>query len=157
MTSAPPQSLSHAREEFLALVGDIRPELHRYCARLTGSVIDGEDIVQETLAKAFYALAMLIYLYQYRDILLRSRYLFFALAAVFLGFSVGFDALNEIGHLLQRYYDVNLSLSGAAGISGSRWTDFEYILEDGSKFIGIISWFVYCVIFSAEEPGSLIA
>ena len=57
MTNAP-QSLSHAREEFLALVGDIRPELHRYCARLTGSVIDGEDIVQDTLAKAFYALAM---------------------------------------------------------------------------------------------------
>jgi len=57
MTNAT-QSLAHAREEFLALVGDIRPELHRYCARLTGSVIDGEDIVQETLAKAFYALAM---------------------------------------------------------------------------------------------------
>lgn len=57
MTNAP-QSLSHAREEFLALVGGIRPELHRYCARLTGSVIDGEDIVQETLAKGFYALAM---------------------------------------------------------------------------------------------------
>jgi RNA polymerase sigma factor (sigma-70 family) len=53
-----PHSLSHAREEFLALVGDIRPELHRYCARLTGSVIDGEDIVQEALAKGFYALAM---------------------------------------------------------------------------------------------------
>jgi RNA polymerase sigma factor (sigma-70 family) len=57
MTSAP-QSLSHAREEFLALVADLRPELHRYCARLTGSVIDGEDIVQDTLAKAFYALSM---------------------------------------------------------------------------------------------------
>jgi RNA polymerase sigma-70 factor (ECF subfamily) len=57
MTDAPP-SFSHAREEFLALVGDIRPELHRYCARLTGSVVDGEDIVQETLAKGFYALAM---------------------------------------------------------------------------------------------------
>jgi RNA polymerase sigma-70 factor (ECF subfamily) len=51
-------ALSAAREEFLALVGDIRPELHRYCARLTGSVIDGEDIVQDTLAKAFYALSM---------------------------------------------------------------------------------------------------
>jgi RNA polymerase sigma-70 factor (ECF subfamily) len=52
------QSISHVRDEFLALVGDIRPELHRYCARLTGSVIDGEDIVQDALAKAFYALAM---------------------------------------------------------------------------------------------------
>ena len=30
----------------------LRPELHRYCARLMGSIVDGEDIVQETLARA---------------------------------------------------------------------------------------------------------
>ena len=51
------EAIARAREEFLTLVGSIRPELHRYCARLTGSVIEGEDIVQDTLAKAFYALA----------------------------------------------------------------------------------------------------
>jgi RNA polymerase sigma-70 factor (ECF subfamily) len=54
----PPASLADAREEFLALVADVRPELHRYCARLTGSVVEGEDIVQEALAKAFYALSL---------------------------------------------------------------------------------------------------
>ena len=48
--------LARTRERFLELVGELRPELHRYCARLTGSIIDGEDVVQETLAKAFYAL-----------------------------------------------------------------------------------------------------
>jgi RNA polymerase sigma factor (sigma-70 family) len=53
-----PTSLADAREQFLAMVGDLRPELHRYCARLTGSVIEGEDIVQDTLAKAFYALSL---------------------------------------------------------------------------------------------------
>jgi RNA polymerase sigma-70 factor (ECF subfamily) len=53
-----PPELAQARERFLALVADIRPELHRYCARLTGSVIDGEDIVQEALAKAFYAISL---------------------------------------------------------------------------------------------------
>jgi RNA polymerase sigma-70 factor (ECF subfamily) len=52
-----PSALVAAREEFLAMVSGIRPELHRYCARLTGSVIDGEDIVQEALAKALYALS----------------------------------------------------------------------------------------------------
>jgi len=52
-----PSALAAAREEFLAMVSGIRPELHRYCARLTGSVIDGEDIVQESLAKALYALS----------------------------------------------------------------------------------------------------
>ena len=40
------------------MVEALRPELHRYCARLTGSVIEGEDIVQETLANAFYALSL---------------------------------------------------------------------------------------------------
>jgi RNA polymerase sigma-70 factor (ECF subfamily) len=50
-------ALTEAREQFLALVADVRPELHRYCARLTGSVIEGEDIVQDALAKAFYALS----------------------------------------------------------------------------------------------------
>ena len=33
------------------MVEGVRPELHRYCARLTGSVIEGEDIVQDTLAQ----------------------------------------------------------------------------------------------------------
>src|SRR5580658_902946 len=40
------------------MVGGVRPELHRYCARLTGSVIEAEDIVQDTLARAFYALSL---------------------------------------------------------------------------------------------------
>ncbi len=51
-------TIAHARDEFLEMVAAIRPELHRYCARLTGSVIDGEDIVHDALAKAFYALAL---------------------------------------------------------------------------------------------------
>jgi RNA polymerase sigma-70 factor (ECF subfamily) len=53
-----PASFVDAREQFLALVAGVRPELHRYCARLVGSVIEGEDIVQDALAKAFYALSL---------------------------------------------------------------------------------------------------
>ncbi len=48
-------ALVEARAQFLELVADIRPELHRYCARMVGNAIDGEDLVQDTLAKAFYA------------------------------------------------------------------------------------------------------
>ncbi|GJI98445.1 hypothetical protein RugamoR57_51630 [Duganella caerulea] len=39
------------------LLGEMRPRLHRYCARMSGSVIDGEDIVQDALAKAYAARA----------------------------------------------------------------------------------------------------
>jgi RNA polymerase sigma factor (sigma-70 family) len=49
-------SASERRAEFLALTGELRPELHRYCARLMGSVIDGEDVVQDTMARALVAL-----------------------------------------------------------------------------------------------------
>jgi RNA polymerase sigma factor (sigma-70 family) len=52
-------SMADARERFLELVAGVRPELHRYCTRMTGSVFDGEDVVQETLAKACYALAQM--------------------------------------------------------------------------------------------------
>lgn len=31
----------------------LRPSLHRYCARMTGSVMDGEDVVQEALVEAY--------------------------------------------------------------------------------------------------------
>jgi RNA polymerase sigma-70 factor (ECF subfamily) len=49
--------MDHDRqEELLALAGELRPDLHRYCARLMGSVIDGEDVVQDTLIRAFVAL-----------------------------------------------------------------------------------------------------
>jgi RNA polymerase sigma factor (sigma-70 family) len=44
------------RAELLAVGRELRPELHRYCARLMGSVIDGEDVVQDTLVRALVAL-----------------------------------------------------------------------------------------------------
>jgi RNA polymerase sigma-70 factor, ECF subfamily len=44
------------REAFERLVGELRPNLHRYCARMTGSVLDGEDVVHETIVKAIEAL-----------------------------------------------------------------------------------------------------
>jgi RNA polymerase sigma factor (sigma-70 family) len=54
-TGRPPPDRDR-RAEFLALTGELRPELHRYCARLMGSVIDGEDVVQDTLVRALAAL-----------------------------------------------------------------------------------------------------
>ena len=43
-------------EAMSQLMAALRPRLHRYCARMVGSAIDGEDIVQDALAKAVEAL-----------------------------------------------------------------------------------------------------
>jgi RNA polymerase sigma factor (sigma-70 family) len=59
VTTVIPAPLPQAYRQFLDLVSEVRPELHRYCARMTGSIADGEDVVQDTLAKAFFAMATL--------------------------------------------------------------------------------------------------
>jgi RNA polymerase sigma-70 factor (ECF subfamily) len=38
---------------FLETIAHLRPSLHRYCARMTGSVLDGEDVVQDALFDAY--------------------------------------------------------------------------------------------------------
>src|SRR6266852_4736751 len=38
---------------FLETITQLRPRLHRYCSRMTGSVLDGEDVVQDALFEAY--------------------------------------------------------------------------------------------------------
>ena len=38
---------------FLKTIDHLRPSLHRYCSRMTGSVLDGEDVVQDALFQAY--------------------------------------------------------------------------------------------------------
>jgi RNA polymerase sigma-70 factor (ECF subfamily) len=42
-----------AQRAFFARIDPVRPELYRYCRRLTGSVWDAEDLLQEALTRAF--------------------------------------------------------------------------------------------------------
>lgn len=44
-------------EDFEDRLRELRPRLHRYCARMTGSAVDGEDVLQDTLIKAVQARA----------------------------------------------------------------------------------------------------
>lgn len=44
-------------EAFARMTAALRPRLHRYCARMLGSPVDGEDVLQDALIKATEALA----------------------------------------------------------------------------------------------------
>jgi RNA polymerase sigma-70 factor (ECF subfamily) len=52
MTGVPEPS---AAFDIDSLLITMRPKLHRYCARMTGSVIDGEDVLQDALIKVVEA------------------------------------------------------------------------------------------------------
>src|SRR5437773_11231975 len=54
MTSLPQAQATEGIERLLVAM---RPKLHRYCARMVGSVIDGEDVLQDALIKAVEAFA----------------------------------------------------------------------------------------------------
>lgn len=41
-------------DDFENRLNALRPRLHRYCARMTGSAISGEDVLQDTLVKALH-------------------------------------------------------------------------------------------------------
>ncbi len=40
-------------QDYLDSLSALRPEIHRYCCRLTGNVWDGEDLLQDTLVRVF--------------------------------------------------------------------------------------------------------
>jgi hypothetical protein len=48
--------LRAAWQSYVDLTSPFRPDLHRYCRRLTHDLWDAEDLVQETLLRAFAAL-----------------------------------------------------------------------------------------------------
>jgi RNA polymerase sigma-70 factor (ECF subfamily) len=53
-TDSKPKGAFEARYlAFLDTVTDLRPKLHRYCSRMTGSIFDGEDVVQDALLEAY--------------------------------------------------------------------------------------------------------
>jgi RNA polymerase sigma-70 factor, ECF subfamily len=41
---------------FLETISQLRPQLHRYCSRMTGSITDGEDVAQDALFRAYRSL-----------------------------------------------------------------------------------------------------
>ena len=49
----PPNVYEARYRAFLETIANLRPSLHRYCSRMTGSALDGEDVVQEALFQAY--------------------------------------------------------------------------------------------------------
>ncbi|MEM1255018.1 MAG: hypothetical protein AAGI69_21500 [Cyanobacteria bacterium P01_H01_bin.21] len=87
--------------------------------------------VPERVTYISYGGLLLFYLFRFRRLILKTAYILIAMALGFLGLSYGLDLLSAIAYL---YPAIRPITSGG----------FSFLLEDGAKFIGIISWLVYC-------------
>jgi hypothetical protein len=74
--------------------------------------------IPERVVEASYGILMLLYLFKFRAVIFKTEFLLFGLALGLFGFSLGLDVLP------QNIY-------------------FRHLLEDGSKFAGIVTWLVY--------------
>ncbi len=56
VTSAEPGLFEPRQIAFIESIADLRPRMHRFCTRMTGSALDGEDVIQEALFEAYLKL-----------------------------------------------------------------------------------------------------
>jgi len=79
--------------------------------------------ISEKVFYLFYGTAVVSLFYFFRKIVLKTDYLLFILAVILLGSSVITDIVIELGLKLPD----------------------EFFMEDGIKFLGLVSWFVYFI------------
>jgi hypothetical protein len=79
--------------------------------------------INEKVFFLFYGTAVVSLFYFFRGIVLRTDYLLFVIAVVLLGSSAITDIVIELGVKLPD----------------------EFFVEDGLKFLGLVSWFAYFV------------
>ncbi len=72
---------------------------------------------------AFYALMFLVFLVFFRATILNTDFVFLVLFFIFLGISAGWDGVSDRVPQLK-----------------------NHLIEDGSKFFGIVSWLAYIVL-----------
>jgi len=84
-------------------------------------VILPEDLkISENYLYAVYGILSLVFIFFFRNDILQTPYLLLIAAVIFFGFSIGVDTIVKFLNL-----------------------EHGFLLEDGSKFLGIISWGTY--------------
>ncbi|ESA33373.1 hypothetical protein N836_22050 [Leptolyngbya sp. Heron Island J] len=87
--------------------------------------------IPERVTYASYGGLLLFYLFRFHRLILKMGYPLIAISLVFFGLSYTLDFVLDIAYLSA---PIPLLASGR----------LSYLLEDGAKFTGIISWLVYC-------------
>jgi RNA polymerase sigma factor (sigma-70 family) len=148
MTTTDPLLLElvSSRERFLDVVAGVRSDLHRFCARMTGSVADGEDIVQETLTRAYASLAQLEKVTQLRSWLFRIAHN---------------QAIDHMRGYEQRMRAPLAAVSPAAEIDDAIAADDRLARDEAvraalSQFVGLPSLQRSCVILKDVLEHSIV-
>jgi hypothetical protein len=91
--------------------------------------------ITEGVPKAILLVAILAFLFFHRATILRSQYALLGLSLAFLGLSFTVD-VSSIQDLMRQYTPIGVQSS--------------YLIEDGSKLVGIVGWFAYFILFAGD-------
>lgn len=101
-----------------------------------------------------YGTSLIVYICLFRHLLLSNDYSLGILTLVFFGISILLDMIADtpssaISNTIVPAFDE---------LNNSRYifTNIKYLIEDGAKLLGILSWFLYCVRFCNKQLNRLI-
>lgn len=108
--------------------------------------------IPEPIIFGVYGLLLVAYVMRFRGLLARSEYLLLLIALLFFAISLAVDNLQEV---LPEVYAALRGIFGLAApaTDGSLQSapqeigNVRYMLEDGSKFFGIVAWSLYFLRF----------
>ena len=95
--------------------------------------------ISEKLLYLIYGGLLAFGIINFREILLKSDYLFALVALGFFGLSLSVDFLQEYISQFSRYQNL------------------RYLFEDSGKFLGIIGWMLYFAQFARREVQRIVA
>lgn len=118
--------------------------------------------IPEPLSFAVYIGLIMLFIIHFRTLIHQSDYLLLLIAFAFFGVSIFVDNVQQ---LLPTVYGTVRETAGLAGSADSgtlqqasgAMSNFRYLLEDGSKLLGIVAWALYFVRYCGQHLAQVLS
>lgn len=106
--------------------------------------------IPELLSFALYIGLIMAFVVRFRALIYQSDYLLLLIAFGFFGVSIAVDNVQQLLPMLYGTLRETAGLAGSADAgtlqqASGAVSNFRYLLEDGSKLLGIVAWALYFV------------
>jgi len=94
---------------------------------------------------------MIVFVYNFRDVLLKNQYTLLLVGLFFAGLSISIDAIKDLLHIFHLLQPMYRAIGAPFHASLDKMVQVSVLLEDSTKFFGIIGWMLFCIRFSLDQ------